>query len=300
MISRRGFLTLTAASAGAGMLGAADALAVEPRFGLTVKKWTVVHPEWPAGAPLRIGVLTDIHAVEPWMNARRIGGIVERLSAEKPDLIVLLGDYVNALKLRFCSGVVPVDEWMAPLAELKAPLGVYAVLGNHDCGSGEIPLMRRAFHKAGIGLLENDAVKMTYRKGHFWLGGLCDQLYSPSAGVNDIELTLDRVKDNAPVILLAHEPDIFSLVPKRVALTLSGHTHGGQVYIPFIGRPALHSLHLARHGYGHFVERGRHLVVSSGLGLSGLPVRFMVPPEIAVVTLHSSKDLESSQSSFNA
>ncbi len=138
MISRRGFLTLTAASAGAGMLGAADALAVEPRFGLTVKKWTVVHPEWPAGAALRIGVLTDIHAVEPWMNARRIGGIVERLDAEKPDLIVLLGDYVNALKARFCSGIVPVDEWMAPLAELRAPLGVHAVLGNHDCASGEI------------------------------------------------------------------------------------------------------------------------------------------------------------------
>jgi uncharacterized protein len=300
MITRRGFLTLTAATAGAGMLGAANAFAVEPRFGLTVKKWTVAHPDWPAGAPLRIGVLADIHAVEPWMNARRIGGIVETLSAEKPDLIVLLGDYVNALKTRFYSGIVPVNEWMAPLAELRAPLGVYAVLGNHDHASGEIPVMRRAFHKAGIALLENDALKMTYGKGHFWLAGLHDQLCSPSAGVNDLGVAMWRVKDNAPVILLAHEPDIFTHVPQRVALTLSGHTHGGQVYIPFIGRPALESLHLSRYGYGHFVERGRHLVVSSGLGLSGLPVRFMVPPEIAVVTIHSSKDLESPQSSINA
>jgi predicted MPP superfamily phosphohydrolase len=300
MISRRGFLTLTAASASAGMLGAANAFAVEPGFGLTVKQWTVVHPDWPTGAALRIGVLTDIHAVEPWMNAQRIGGIVERLNAEKPDLIVLLGDYVNGLKPRFCSGIVPVNEWMAPLAELRAPLGVYAVLGNHDCGSAEVPLMRRAFHKAGIALLENNALKMTYGKGHFWLAGLRDQLCSPSAGVDDLRVTLVRVRDDAPVILLAHEPEIFSHVPQRVALTLSGHTHGGQVYIPFIGRPALDRLHFNSHGYGHFVERGRHLVVSSGLGLSGLPVRFMVPPEIALVKLHSSKDLESPQSSFNA
>ena len=90
-----------------------------------------------------------------------------------------------------------------------------------------------------------------------------------------------------PAILLAHEPDIFVRVPPRVTLTLSGHTHGGQVLLPLIGRPVIPSRYGERFAYGHIVEGGRHLIVSSGLGLSGLPFRFMVPPEIAMITLKS-------------
>ena len=177
MISRRHFLTLTAATAGAGMIGAADALAVEPGFSLILKEWTVEHPDWPAAAPsLRIGILTDIHAVEPWMSARRIGGIVDQLNAQKPDIIVLLGDYVNGLRRRYCTREVPVAEWMAPLQTLSAPLGVYAILGNHDFWSHQVPDIRRAFGKAGIPLLENTALKVSRGRDHFWIAGLKDQL----------------------------------------------------------------------------------------------------------------------------
>jgi hypothetical protein len=84
--------------------------------------------------------------------------------------------------------------------------------------------------------------------------------------------------DRDPVILLAHEPDIFVRVPERVTLTLSGHTHGGQVRLPFIGRPVIPSRYGQRFAYGHIVEGGRNLIVSSGLGMTGLPIRFMVPP----------------------
>ena len=148
MISRRKFLTLGAATAASGVLSAADAFAIEPGFSLVVTEWTVKHPDWPASArPLRIGVLTDIHAVEPWMSARRIGAIVDRMNALKPDLVVLLGDYVNALRPRFCAAPVPVAEWMAPLGELTAPAGVYAVPGNHDWWSDEIPQIRRRSKK---------------------------------------------------------------------------------------------------------------------------------------------------------
>jgi predicted MPP superfamily phosphohydrolase len=301
MISRRNFLGLTAATAGAGIIGAADAFAVEPRFSLVVKEWTVEHADWPAASPpLRIGILTDIHAVEPWMPAHRIGSIADQLNAQKPDVIVLLGDYVNGLRPRYYTAKVPVQEWIAPLRSLHAPLGVYAVLGNHDWSSGEIPDIRRAFWKAGIPLLDNTAVKVTRGPDHFWIAGLYDQLAPEARGIWDLKATLSHVKDRAPVILLAHEPDIFTFVPPSVTLTLSGHTHGGQVYIPFVGRAGLmlDSARSTKYAYGHFQEAGRQLIVSSGLGLSNIPIRFLVPPEIAIVTLRGVPT--KSQSSFNS
>ncbi len=297
MISRRHFLTLTASAAGAGLIGAADAFAVEPGFSLVVKEWTVKHPHWPAAArSLRIGVLTDIHAVEPWMTARRIGGIVDQLNAQKPDVIVLLGDYVNGLRRRYYIREIPIAEWVAPLRSLQAPLGVYAILGNHDWWSGHAPDIRRAFRKAGIALLENAALKLSRGRDHFWIAGIKDQLSLGSRGVWDLEATLNHITDHAPVILLAHEPDIFDSVPASVTLTLSGHTHGGQVYIPFVGRPGFvaDNARYARYAYGHFEKDGRQMIVSSGLGLSNIPIRFLVPPEIAVVTLrHSERTINS-------
>ena len=297
MMSRRHFLTLTAATAGAGMIGAADALAVEPGFSLILKEWTVEHPHWPAAAPsLRIGILTDIHAVEPWMSAQRIGGIVDRLNAQKPDVIVLLGDYVNGLRPRCYTRELPVAEWIAPLQSLHAPLGVYAILGNHDWWSGQAPDIRRVFRKTGIALLENAALKVSRGREHFWIAGVKDQLAAESRRVWDLDATLHHITDRAPVILLAHEPDIFDRVPAGVTLTLSGHTHGGQIYIPFLGRPAffVDNARYAKYAYGHFQKDGRHMIVSSGLGLSNIPIRFMVPPEIAIVTLgHSERNVNS-------
>ncbi len=274
------------------MIGAAEAFAVEPGFSLNVKEWTVEHPDWPAGAPsLRIGILTDIHAVEPWMSAHRIGGIVDQLAAQKPDVIMLLGDYVNGLRRRFYTREVPIAEWIAPLRSLHAPLGVYAILGNHDWWCGEAPDIRRAFWKAGIALLENTALKVSRGHDHFWVAGLKDQLAEGSRGIRDLEATLYHITDRAPVVLLAHEPDIFDRVPAGVTLTLAGHTHGGQVYIPFVGRPYFlaENARYAEYAYGHFEKDGCHMIVSSGLGLSNIPIRFLVPPEIAIVTLRHSE-----------
>jgi uncharacterized protein len=281
MISRRQFLALSAAAAGSGVLGVADAFAIEPGFSLAVRHWTVPHPDWPkSAAPLKIGILTDIHAVEPWMPASRIASIARRLNAERPDIIVLLGDYVCALKRPFRSAKVPVASWVAALKELRAPMGIYAVLGNHDHWTGEARLISDHFDRAGIRLLENEAVQINTAGRRFWLAGLGDQLEE----ADDLPGTLHQIRDNAPAVLLAHEPQIFKNVPDRFALTLSGHTHGGQVYLPLLGRPAVPS-RFARYAYGHIQENGRHLIVSAGLGLTGVPVRFLVPPEIALVTL---------------
>jgi predicted MPP superfamily phosphohydrolase len=93
------------------------------------------------------------------------------------------------------------------------------------------------------------------------------------------------VKDDAPVILMTHNPDVFPLVPERVALTLAGHTHGGQVRLPFVGAPVIPSRFGRRFAAGHVVEGGRHLFVATGVGTSILPVRFRVPPAVAVLTL---------------
>src|SRR5208337_2012973 len=238
MITRRHFLNLAAATAGSGIAVAAEAFAVEPLFSLVRKEWIAEHRDWPIAAPpLRIGILSDIHAVEPWMPASRVGAIMRELNAQEPDVIVLLGDYVNGLQRRFCLAKVPVHEWVAPLRSLRAPLGVYAILGNHDWWTGEVPEIRRAFLKSGISLLENAATKVNRGDDHFWIAGLQDQLTRESRGIRDLDATLSHVKDHAPVILLAHEPDIFAHAPASVTLTLAGHTHGGQVYIPFFGRP---------------------------------------------------------------
>jgi predicted MPP superfamily phosphohydrolase len=143
----------------------------------------------------------------------------------------------------------------------------------------------------GIPVLENRAVRLDKGGQPFWVAGLGDQIAFLGArgpgrhdGVDDLAGTLAQVRDDAPVILLAHEPDIFPRVPERVALTLSGHTHGGQVRL-FGYSPMVPSKFGNRFAYGHVVEEGRHLIVSGGLGTSILPVRFGVPPEIVLIEL---------------
>ena len=196
--------------------------------------------------------------------------------------------------------MVPADVWSAELGRLAAPLGVHAVLGNHDWwddhtaqaeGHGPV-LARRALEAARIKVYENDVVRLEKAQHAFWLAGLGDQLaFAPSVrrktrrgrvGVDDLAGTLAKVTDDAPVILLAHEPDIFPQVPQRVALTLAGHTHGGQIRL-FGYSPVVPSRFGNRYAYGHIVENGRNMIVSGGLGCAILPVRFGVPPEIVLV-----------------
>ena len=173
---------------------------------------------------------------------------------------------------------------------------MHAVLGNHDWWDDDAAQAarrgpvesRRVLEAQGIPVMENDAVRLTHGGRPFWLAGLADQnAFYPQhvwQGPDDLPGTLAKVTDDAPVILMAHEPDIFPQVPERVALTLSGHTHGGQVRI--LGwSPVTPSHYGNRYAYGHIVEGGRHLIVSGGLGVSGVPVRLGVPPEIVLVEL---------------
>jgi predicted MPP superfamily phosphohydrolase len=297
-LSRRRFLTALGFS-GAGIMGLSGyGLAIEPGYRLNVTRYRVTPPRWTPGLSLSVGVIADVHAGGPLMPAERIRAIAERTNELKPDIIVLLGDF--AASHRFKTRSVAPEEWAEALSVLKAPLGVHAILGNHDWWddltaqrSGQGPVIgRRMLERFGIPVYENDAVRLE-KDGHaFWLAGLGDQLAfvrpmrrrrrTTRRGVDDLPGTLAKVTDEAPVILLAHEPDIFTQVPERVSLTLSGHTHGGQVRV-FGYSPRVPSRFGNRYAYGHIVENNRHLVVSGGLGCSILPVRIGVPPEVVMV-----------------
>lgn len=302
--TRRQVVRGAGALALSGLATGAYATGIEPFWSVVTRYDLRPRAPWPAGLRLRIAALADIHACEPWMSAERIAGLVAATNALKPDVIVLLGDYVAGQ--RFVTRLLPPEEWAAPLAGLKAPLGVYAVLGNHDWWEDEAAQARAggptragaALTAAGIRVLENDAAALPVPGGPVWVAGLADQLAllprhrwmhkargvaGTRIGLDDLAATLAKVPPDAPVILLAHEPDIFPQVPARVALTLSGHTHGGQVRL-FGYAPVVPSRYRNRYAYGHVREQS-DLIVSAGLGLSIAPIRFGIPPEIVVVEL---------------
>lgn len=288
MMTRRSFLQrMLAGTMAAGLVGGGYAFWIEPRWRLTVAEHAVRTVLW-KGLPLRIAVVSDIHACEPWMPASRIADIVQLTNALEPDLILLPGDFAAGL-VRFRTAEVPAEIWATELGKLEAPLGKLAVLGNHDWWT-DPDGVRDALRNAGIPVLENEAVRVDRPGGAFWVAGLGDQMAIPLGrgryrGVDDLPKTIAALADATPAILMAHEPDIFPQVPERFALTACGHTHGGQVRLPLLGRPVVPSRYGQRYAYGHIREGGRDLVVSAGLGVSILPVRFGVPPEITMVTL---------------
>ena len=170
-------------------------------------------------------------------------------------------------------------------------------MGNHDwwddrgaqkLGQGPI-IGQKALEDAGVPVLENASTRLVKDGLPFWLTGTASIVaivkgHGRFESRAELEATLAQVTDEAPIIHLAHEPDLFTKIPDRVSLTLSGHTHGGQVRL-FGWSPVTPSAYGNRFAYGHIVEEGRHLLVSGGLGCSIIPVRFGVPPEITVVDL---------------
>ncbi len=296
MLTRRHFLRLVQAGAASGAFASSWALA-EP-FWMGVTRYAITPPNWPAGLVLRIAVVADVHACEPWMSTRRIDDIVDTTHALAPDCVLLLGDYLATHRYALQT---PPAQWARALGRLRAPLGVHAVLGNHDWWSdpqsmltGAPPFARKALEDAHIRIYENEAVRLVKDGRPFWIAGLGDQIafvpkrgWSRPFGMDDLAGTLASVTDDAPIILMAHEPDVFPQVPSRVSLTVSGHTHGGQVNL-FGYAPMTPSRYGTRFIYGHMVEESRNLLVSAGLGCSGMPIRIGAPPEIVLIELGAS------------
>ena len=298
MFTRRGFLKfLWRGGLVLGAMAAWPLTEVMARPRITTYKLTP--PGWTPGLKLRAAVIADVHACEPWMSAERIKGICERANELQADVVLLLGDYVSGMNL--VTDYVHSSEWSKAMAGLRAPLGVHAIMGNHDYWEDLTfqrdqtvePFAKAALESAGIAVHVNQAIRLDKDGNGFWLAGLGDQAaLRPGKrfnrkgwqGLDNLPVTLAQVTDDAPVILLAHEPDIFPEVPERISLTLSGHTHGGQ--INFFGwKPVVPSRYGARYAGGHVEEDGRHIIVSRGLGCSGIPVRFMSRPEILLLEL---------------
>lgn len=288
LISRRTFMIASTGLLAAGASGAGYAGYVEPALQLVVTEYRPVLPAWPADFPLSIAIVTDIHAGGYAMSLSRIQGIVERTNALNPDLILHLGDH--EADYHFDYKPIPQAGWGEALSALKAPLGVYGVLGNHDWWRN-LNSIRSTLARAGLAILENEGVRLEKNGRKFWLLGLGDQQafrHGPRRnriGVDDLPKTLAAAASDDPALLMVHEPDIFVEVPKRVALTVAGHTHGGQIWFPGMPGRFIPSAYGARFRYGHIVEGGRHLIVSGGLGTTGFPVRFGVPPEIVMIRL---------------
>lgn len=254
------------------------AFVIEPNR-LVINQQSVLLGAQTEKRPIRIAAIGDIHAGSPFINSGKIKRLVELTNSQQPDLIVLLGDYM--VQETFYQSRIEPEVTASILKGLHAPLGVFAVLGNHDSWyDGDRVL--RAFEAAGIEVLNNEVRELRHDDRSFWLIGVADAW----TNLHDLSGTIKQVPEDASIILLTHHPDILPQIPNRVQLTLAAHTHGGQVKIPFWGTPIVPSDFGQRYAAGTIRENGKTMYVTTGVGTSILPVRFRVPPEIVVLTVN--------------
>jgi predicted MPP superfamily phosphohydrolase len=263
----------TAIGIAGGLSGVADATLIEPQR-LSLERITIKLPGLPPALDgLRIAALGDFH-LEPFTKLPLIQNSVELANGLRPDLTVLLGDYVD-------STVDAIYDLAPALAALNARLGVFGILGNHDHWKGAA-IVQGAMQAAGIPILKNSGITLASAGSSFLLAGLD----SAWAGHPDIDAALSRSREGVPTIALMHEPDFADTLCKdpRVALQISGHTHGGQIRVPMVG-----ALRLPR--WGRLYQQGLYqldrmkLYTNRGIGLVGVPVRFNCPPEVTEITL---------------
>ena len=224
---------------------------------------------------LRIAFLSDVHA-GCFMGETELHRIFARIAELEPDLVCLGGDLVDTRPEEMLL-------YRRPLTRLAAPLGVFAVPGNHEYDAeSDLKLFHDVLSEAGVRVLVNEGQRLE-RRGHtLWLAGVDDH----SLGRPDIGAALEGAREDEPVILLAHQPDFFhESASVGVDLTLSGHTHGGQILL-FGRTPCWHSV--LGYGSGHFYDEGAQLYVGRGAGVTLLPLRFGAPAELPLLEIRSS------------
>jgi predicted MPP superfamily phosphohydrolase len=275
---------------------AAQSLWFEPQS-LTFKSLDIKTPAFPEGTrPIRAVLISDIHIDNIHMPPKRVNEIVKRINSLKPDVVLLAGDYIDGdyLKTGPKHGVrsarstksnIQQEEGIRALGQLNAPLGVYAVMGNHDCW-WDCKRVRTLFSETPIILLENESYQIKRGEGDIWIIGVEDgQTQLP-----DFQKAAEDVPREAASLILEHNPGLFDWPSNTHKLMLSGHTHAGQVRFPIIGSIARMSRHTEDTADGWFIKDDRTLIVTRGLGTSGLPVRFMAPPQIMLLTISPGKE----------
>jgi predicted MPP superfamily phosphohydrolase len=231
---------------------------------------------WPAGtAPVRAVLISDIHVSGPDTPPERLEQIVLQINDLAPDLVLIAGDFVSDKAV--ATHIYGADEAAAPLRHLRARLGTFAVLGNHDHWR-DGPAIERALRQAGVRLLDNGAAQA----GPLVLAGLGD-VYTRNMDAEQALAAAKRLE--GPTIVLSHSPDPFAKLQGRVPLMLAGHTHCGQIAPPLIGPLATASAHGRRYACGIVREGGSMLIVTAGLGTSILPLRFGAVPDLWLIEL---------------
>ncbi len=268
-----------AAAAAAGALGAWAGW-FEPRR-LVVRELETAITSWPADLDgLNVAIVGDFHVGSPHVDGPRVERIVERINALSADVVCLLGDYLS--EDMWLGRRVAAADACEPLGRLRAPRGAYAVLGDHDWEL-DAAGVASSLREMGIVVLEDEAANAGAHG--LWIAGV-SQSWRPEA---DAAVALGAVQPQAPTIVLAHSPDVFPSLPDDVALTLAGHTHGGQIGIPALTRRMIPSRYGAKYLGGLYREGDKQLFVHTGVGTSRIPVRFMVPPQVTMLTIRTSR-----------
>lgn len=221
----------------------------------------------------RIVQVSDVHhgRLVPIEEVRRV---VELANSARADMVALTGDYTTSLR-RY------VEPCAEALAELKAPEGVWAVLGNHDHNT-DGPLTRQALARRGIEVLTNENTSLRRGADVLQLAGTDDWGW----GKADFARAVRGLDASRPTLMLSHEPMALDVPETRgVSLILSGHTHGGQVSLPVVGAPAAYVWKHLKYLRGMYEDDGTQLYVSRGTGMIGVPVRIGARPEVAVLRL---------------
>lgn len=256
---------------------------IEPRR-LVAARYELSVPRWPAGLPpLRLAVVGDLHAARPHVSEARLAQLVARVIAERPDLILLPGDFL-ANRTAFVRPL-PIAAIAAALAPLAKAAPTLAVLGNHDWHRGAGHLVRAALERVGIAVLENEVVEFAFGQSTLQVAGLGCAISRRT----DLPAVLERLDPERPCIVLTHLPDSVAYLPDQPLLVVAGHTHGGQVCVPGIGPLLTMSALPRRFARGLHRVGGRHLLVTSGVGTSLLPIRLGTPPEYVIATVRAAE-----------
>ena len=223
----------------------------------------------------RIGQISDVHC-SSYTPRARVESWVRELNAQRADLIAITGDLVS-------SGDRYTDDVAAALSGLRAPDGVFACMGNHDYFCDAEHLVS-GLRDGGINVLRNEGVRLERDGASLYVAGVEDSW----TGRHDLRRTLAERRAGEPTLLLAHDPNHFAVATKaNVEVQLSGHTHGGQMALPFSGGRFNLARLMTRYTHGLFAAGGSQLYVSRGVGTTGPPIRLFAPAELTVLTLRS-------------
>lgn len=264
---------------------AADSTLIEPNRPRLVRKEIALR-RWPSRLDgFTIALLSDFH-YDPYCSVHPIHSAVEIVNGLHPDLIALTGDFISVPQFGPpAKGAEDAEPCAAVLRKMQAPQGVWSVLGNHDADS-DSDRVTGALKAVGISTLSNKSSAIEKGGARFWLAGVDDVLQ----GLPDLPSALRGIPTQEAVVMMVHEPDYADQVAEYpVDLQLSGHTHGGQVRVPFM-RPLILPPLAKKYVWGLFKIRELTLYTNAGIGTVNLPVRWNCPPEITLITLRRSSE----------